>query len=53
MKPMYHRAGKAAIRFSAVYLRRRYRRQIRIGVGVTVVAVGVAVYLASREVREG
>ena len=50
---MYNKAGRAAIRFSAVYLRRRYRRQIRIGTGVVVVAVGVAVYLASRNVPEG
>ena len=28
---MYDRLGRAAIRFSLVYLRRRYRRQIRIG----------------------
>ena len=30
---MYDRLGKAAIRFALRYLRRRYRRQIRIGVG--------------------
>lgn len=53
MKPMYHRAGRAAMRFSVVYLRRRYRRQIRIGAGLTLVVVGVAVYLGIREVREG
>ncbi len=50
---MYERLGRAAIRFSLAYLSRRYRRQIRIGVGVTAALVGIAVYLASRNVREG
>jgi hypothetical protein len=50
---MYDTLGKAALRFTATYLRRRYRRQIRIGVGVAVVAIGVAAYLASRDVPEG
>lgn len=45
--------GKAVFRLAVVYIRRRYRREIRIGVGVTVVAVGVAVYLANRDVPEG
>jgi hypothetical protein len=50
---MYDRVGKAALRFAASYLRRRYRREIRLGLGVGAVAIGVAVYLASREVPEG
>jgi len=50
---MYNRLGKAALRFSVIYLRRRYHRQIRIGTGVTAVAVGIAVYLANRNVPEG
>jgi hypothetical protein len=45
--------GKAAVRFALAYLRRRYRREIRIGIGVAVVGVGVAIYLANREVPEG
>ncbi len=45
--------GKAAIRFALRYLRHRYRREIRIGVGVALAAVGVGVYLASRGVPEG
>lgn len=49
----YDRLGRAAIRFAFKYARRRYRRQIRIGAGVAVVAVGIAAYLASREVPEG
>ena len=50
---MYDTLGKAAIRFAFRYVRRRYRRQIRIGIGVAVVGVGVAAYLASRNVPEG
>jgi hypothetical protein len=49
----YDKLGKAALRFAVKYVRRRYRRQIRIGTGVAVVAVGIAAYLASRNVPEG
>lgn len=50
---MYDTLGRAALRFTVTYLRRRYRRQIRIGAAVAVVAIGAAVYLASRNVPEG
>jgi hypothetical protein len=50
---MYDKLGKAALRFAVAYLRRRYRREIRIGVGVAALGVGAAVYLANRDVREG
>ncbi len=50
---MYDKVGKAAIRFAFRYLRRRYRREIRIGLGVTAVFVGIGAYLASRNVPEG
>ena len=50
---MYNRFGRAAIRFSVAYLRRRYRRQLRIGTGVAAAAIAVAAYLATRDVREG
>ena len=50
---MYNTLGKAAIRFALVYARRRYRRQIRVGVGLAAVTIGVAAYLASRNVPEG
>lgn len=45
--------GKAAVRFGVAYLRRRYRRGIRIGAGLAVAAVAVAVYLANRNAPEG
>jgi hypothetical protein len=50
---MYDKVGKAALRFTIAYLRRRYRREIRIGLGLGVVALGAAVYLANRNVPEG
>jgi hypothetical protein len=50
---MYDRLGKAALRFALAYLRRRYRREIRIGAGLTAAAIGIAVYLANRDVPEG
>jgi hypothetical protein len=45
--------GRAAIRFALLYLRRRYRREIRVGVAIAALAVGVGVYLAARNVPEG
>jgi hypothetical protein len=45
--------GKAAVRFALKYLRQRYRREIRIGVGVAAIAIGIAAYLATRSVPEG
>jgi hypothetical protein len=50
---MYDKLGKAAIRFAFAYARRRYRREIRIGIGVTAVFLGIGAYLASRNVPEG
>jgi len=50
---IYRAIGKAVVRYGILFARRRYRRQIRIGVGVAAVAVGVAAYLASRDVPEG
>jgi hypothetical protein len=45
--------GRAAIRFAFKYVRRRYRRQIRIGTGIAIAGVAVAIYAASRNVPEG
>lgn len=45
--------GRVAIRIAFRYVRRRYRRQIRIGIGITVAGIAVAAYVASRNVPEG
>jgi hypothetical protein len=50
---MYDKLGKAALRFTVAYLRRRYRREIRIGAGVSIAAIGIAIYIANRDVPEG
>ena len=50
---MYDKLGKAAVGFAYAYLRRRYRREIRVGFGLAAVTLGIAAYLASRNVREG
>lgn len=51
---MYDSLGRAAVRFAVSYLRRRYRRELRIGIaGLFVAVVALAAYLASRDVPEG
>ena len=50
---MYNRVGKASVKFAFRYLRRRYRREIRVGIGVAAVFVAIGAYLASRNVPEG
>jgi hypothetical protein len=45
--------GRLAVRYGFRYLRRRYRREIRVGLAVAAVGAGVAVYLGTRNVREG
>jgi len=51
---MYNRLGRAAVKFAFRYLRRRYRRETRIALGVVGVAVAAGVaYIATREVPEG
>lgn len=50
---MYDRLGRAAIRFAFRYARHRYRREIRIGIGVAAGVLALGAYLASRNVPEG
>ena len=50
---MYDRAGRAAVRFAFRYLLRRYRRELRIGIGVGAAVIAIGAYLASRDVPEG
>jgi hypothetical protein len=49
----YETLGKTAVRFALRYVRRRYRRQIRIGTVLAALAVGIAAYAATRNVPEG
>jgi hypothetical protein len=50
---MNERIGKAAMKIAVSYVRRRYRRELRIGLALLVGAVVVGAYLASRDVPEG
>lgn len=51
---MYNRLGRASVKFAFRYLRRRYRRETRIGLGVAgLAAVAAVAYFATREVPEG
>lgn len=49
----HDKLGKMAIRFAVKYARRRYRRQIRIGLGVAAAGLAIAAYAATRNVPEG
>jgi hypothetical protein len=50
---MYDKVGKAAIRFAFRYARHRYKREIRIGLGVSAAVIAIGAFLASRNVPEG
>jgi len=51
---MYNRLGKASVKFAYRYMRRRYRRETRIALGVFGAAIVAAVaYFATRDVPEG
>ncbi len=51
---MYNRLGKASVKFAFRFLRRRYRRESRIALGVFGAGLIAAIaYFATREVPEG
>lgn len=50
---MYDRIGKATMKFAFRYVRRRYRREFRLALGLGILTAAVAAYLATREVPEG
>ncbi|HWO48074.1 MAG TPA: hypothetical protein VNM41_08440 [Solirubrobacterales bacterium] len=50
---MYDRIGQAAMKLAFRYVRRRYRREARVALGLGVLAAAIAAYLATREVPEG
>lgn len=51
---MYNRLGKASVKFAFRYLRRRYRRESRIALGVFGAGVVAALaYFGTRDAPEG
>jgi hypothetical protein len=51
---MYNRLGRASIKFAFRYMRRRYRREARIGLGLAgVAAAALLAYFATRDAPEG
>jgi ABC-type lipoprotein release transport system permease subunit len=51
---MYNRLGKASVKFAFRYMRRRYRRESRIALGLFGAGIVAAVaYFATRDVPEG
>lgn len=51
---MYNRLGRVSVKFAFRYLRRRYRRESRIALGVFGVGIAAALaYLATRDAPEG
>jgi hypothetical protein len=50
---VYRLIGKVVVKALVFFIGRRYARVLRIGVGVAAVGVGIAAYLASRNVPEG
>ena len=51
---MYNRLGRASVKFAFRYMRRRYRRETRIALGVFGAGIVAAVaYFATRDVPEG
>ncbi len=53
MRPVSRRLGRVAISYSVFYLRRRYRRQIRLAAVSLAIAVAIGALLGARNVREG
>jgi hypothetical protein len=50
---MYAAIGRWVVRATVFYVGRRYKRQLRIGAGLAALGVGIAIYLANRDVPEG
>ena len=50
---IYRAIGKAVVKMAMMYVRQRYRAQLRFALGFGVAALAIGAYLASREVEEG
>jgi hypothetical protein len=50
---IYKAIGKAVVKLTIAFVRRRYGTQIRFAIGFAAAALAIGAYLASREVAEG
>lgn len=50
---IYKWIGKLVVKIAALFVKRRYGRQLQVGTGLAVVAIGIGLYMASRNVEEG
>ena len=50
---IYEWIGRAVVKAAKFYIGTRYGRELRVGAGVLVVAVGIGAYFLSRDVQEG
>jgi hypothetical protein len=50
---IYRAIGKTVVKSFVFFVRYRYGRALRVGSGLAAVGLGVALYLASRNVPEG
>ena len=50
---IYEWIGRTVVKAAKYYIGSRYGRELRVGAGVFVVALGIGAYLLSRDVKEG
>jgi hypothetical protein len=50
---IYKAIGKAVVKLTVLFVRRRYGTQLRFVLGFGLVAAAIGAYLAAREVPEG
>ena len=50
---IYAWIGRAVVKTAKYYIGNRYGRELRVGAGAFVVALGIGAYLLSRDVQEG
>jgi hypothetical protein len=50
---IYKAIGKAVVKMTVLFVRQRYRTELRFALGFGVAALAIGAYLASRDVAEG
>lgn len=50
---IYKLIGKAVVRIATLVIKRRYGRQLTVGAGIAIVAIGIGIAAATRHVEEG